>query len=168
MNTLQLSERAAPSPISILPEQEVLSFWLGDAEYAIPLHCVREIRSYQAPTRLAGSHKDLLGVIDLRGEIVPLLDLRRRFALPLAEFNHLTITIVVHVEGRPFAVVVDSVCDVVALTSAQVRPMPPLAGTNEQRHLTAICSVGSRRLVLLDIESLLRDLTSSTAVVAMH
>ena len=152
----------------ILAEQEVLSFQLGDEEYAIPLRCVREIRSYQPPTRLAGSHKDLLGVIDLRGEIVPLLDLRRRFELPLAEFNHFTITIVIHVDGRPFAVVVDSVCDVVALTPAQVRSMPPLSGTEEQRHLTAICCVGPRRLVLLDIESLLRDLTLSTAATEMH
>jgi len=168
MNTLQLSECAVPSPpLASFHEQEVLSFRLGNEEYAIPLRCVREIRSYQAPTRLAGSHKDLLGVIDLRGEIVPLLDLRRRFALPLAEFNHFTITIVVHVDARPFAVVVDSVCDVVALTPALVRSMPPMSGTTEQRHLTAICSVGSRRLVLLDIESQLRDLVAD-AKADMH
>ena len=168
MNTLQLSEHAAPSPqLATFHEQEVLSFRLGDEEYAIPLRCVREIRSYQAPTRLAGSHKDLLGVIDLRGEIVPLLDLRRRFALPAAEFNTFTITIIVHLDGRPIGVVVDSVNDVVALSPAQIRAMPPMKGGQDQQHLMAIACVGERRLVLLHIESLLSDLLPDSAV-ALH
>lgn len=137
--------------------QEVLSFRLGDEEYGISLLCVQEIRSYQAPTRLAGAEEHLLGVIDLRGEVVPLIDMRRRFGLPVLAFNDLTVTIVISLGDRRVGVVVDQVNDVVALLPDQVRLMPPLQSCADQRHMVAIGSIGPRMLVLLDIEALLRS-----------
>lgn len=138
-------------------EQEALTFLLGEEEYGIRLGCVQEIRSYQAPTRLAGAREDLLGVIDLRGEVVPLLDLRRRFALDQALFDSCTVIIVVQVDERRIGAVVDQVNEVLNLSPEQIRPMPPIAtlGT-DQAHLCGLASQGDRRVLLLDIESLLR------------
>ncbi|MET0519740.1 MAG: chemotaxis protein CheW [Burkholderiaceae bacterium] len=146
--------------------QEVLTFLLGEEEYGIRLGCVQEIRSYQAPTRLAGSRDDLLGVIDLRGEIVPLLDLRRRFALHPARFDGATVTIVVQVDGRRVGAVADQVNEVLNLAPGQIHPLPPLPGARTGHappHLCGLASLAGRRVLLLDIESLLRSSGDSTA-----
>lgn len=161
MSSLQLSQPSAAASSSVetlIPRsQEVLAFRLGDEEYGISLQNVQEIRSYQAPTRLAGAQDHLLGVIDLRGEVVPLVDLRRRFALPKAAFDALTVIIVINLSDRCVGVVADQVNDVITLSAEQIRPMPHLPGCAEQRHMVAIGSVDDRRLVLLDIDSLLRS-----------
>lgn len=146
----------APS-IAFASAQEVLTFQIGEVEYGIPLSCVQEIRSYQLPTRLAGASSELLGVIDLRGAVVPLLDLRRRFALDQALFDSCTVIIVVQVDGRPIGAVADQVNEVLNLAPDQIHAMPqmPAAGL-AQSHLRGLASVSDRRLLLLDIESLLR------------
>ena len=162
MNTLPLTRGdVPPSPFLAdhTKEQEILSFRLGDEEYGIPLLCVQEIRSFQTPTRLAGARKDLLGVIDLRGEIVPLFDLRLRFALARADFDPFTVVIVVQIHGRCIGVVADGVNDVAALQPDQIRKMPALKGGPDQAHLRAVACIGERRVVLMDIESMLRDTT---------
>ncbi len=160
MNTQLVTLAAHPSHIfsaGLAKTQEVLTFRLGHEEYGISLLCVQEIRSYQAPTRLAGADEHLLGVIDLRGEVVPLIDMRRRFGLPTMAFNDLTVIIVISLGDRRVGVVADQVNDVVALLPEQVRAMPALRASADQRHLVAIGSVGTRMLVLLDIEALLRS-----------
>jgi len=157
----QLATIAAPQShiFSVGPTktQEVLTFRLGHEEYGISLLCVQEIRSYQVPTRLAGADEHLLGVIDLRGEVVPLVDMRRRFNLPAVDFNEVTVIIVISLGDRRVGVVADQVNDVVALLPEQVRAMPAMRASADQRHMVAIGSVGPRMLVLLDIESLLRS-----------
>jgi|SRR6218665_187363 len=138
--------------------QEALTFKLGNEEYGISLLCVQEIRSFQVPTRLAGASEHLLGVIELRGEVVPLIDLRRRFGLPGVEFNDVTVIIVISLGDRRVGVVADQVNDVVALGPTQIRPMPAMQGGADQRHLVALASLEEQRtLVLLDIEALLRS-----------
>lgn len=166
MTTLQISPTNTTPAVSTsvhtivtdaARSQEVLAFRLGDEEYGIALRSVQEIRSYQAPTRLAGASEHLLGVIDLRGEVVPLVDLRRRFGLARADFDALTVIIVVNLGARCVGVVADQVNDVVALRPAQIRQMPSLPACPEQRHMVAMGVVEDRQLVLLDIESLLRS-----------
>lgn len=147
----------AASPADAPRGQEVLAFRLASEEYAIPLLCVQEIRSYQAPTRLAGAQSQWLGVIDLRGEVVPLLDLRRRLGLPAADFDAMTVIIVVNIAHRCVGVVADQVNDVIALDAGQIRAMPALPGIPEQRHMQAMGVVEQRRLVLLDIQGMLQD-----------
>ncbi|MGQ3054895.1 MAG: chemotaxis protein CheW [Roseateles sp.] len=137
---------------------EALVFFLDGQEYGIALQCVQEIRSYQRPTRLAGARDDVLGVIDLRGEIVPLVDLRRRLGLVAADVDPFTVVIVISLMDRRIGVVADRVNDVVALSPQQIRAMPPLCGGAGQHHLVAIASLDARSVLLMDIEALLAEI----------
>jgi len=175
MNT-QLITTESASPVSsgvfaaaASRPQEVLTFEIGDEEYGISLLCVQEIRSFQVPTRLAGAGEHLLGVIDLRGEVVPLIDLRRRFGLPAVDANDITVIIVISLGDRRVGVVADQVNDVVGLSPAQIRPMPAMKGGADQRHLVALASLEQQRtLVLLDIEALLRSSELGLVNEALH
>lgn len=167
MNSLQLVSAPATRVFSADARgpSEALVFLLDGQEYGIALHCVQEIRSYQAPTRLAGAAAFVLGVIDLRGEVVPMLDLRLRLGLPAAEFDAFTVVIVVSLGTRRIGVVADRVNDVVELAPQQIRAMPAMKGGADQRHLVAIASLDERAVVLMDIESLLTDTPAETSMV---
>jgi purine-binding chemotaxis protein CheW len=134
---------------------EILTFRLGDEDYGVPLQSVQEIRRYEAPTRLSGASACLLGVQDLRGEVLPIIDLRQRFALPNIDFDVFTVTIIVNLVDRNVGVVVDAVRDVVSLGPAQIHAMPCLGNPAEQRHLAAFASFEQRSIILLDVEALL-------------
>ena len=134
---------------------QYLSFSLGAENYGIDILKVQEIRSYEAPTRMPGSHGDLLGVVNLRGVIVPIHDLRLRFQCPSAEVTPSTVVIVIDLGARVIGVVVDAVRDVVALGEAEVRPAPGLGDTAEAGFVRGLAQVGERMLILLDIEALL-------------
>ncbi|MDC8772798.1 chemotaxis protein CheW [Roseateles albus] len=134
---------------------EVLSFHLGKEEYGIPLSCVQEIRSFQAPTRLAGASAELLGVLDLRGEVLPVVDLRQCFHMPTAEVTAATVTIVVNLAQRSVGIVVDNVNEVVDLGPEQQRNMPAMTGMANDGHIMGIGSIGPRMLLLLDLNRLL-------------
>jgi purine-binding chemotaxis protein CheW len=136
---------------------EALVFLLDEQEYGIALGCVQEIRSYQPPTRLAGACDYLLGILDLRGEVVPLIDMRRRLGLPAAPVDEFTVVIVISLGERRIGVVADRVNDVVVLAPGQIRAMPAMTGSADQRHFVAIASLEGRSVVLTDIESLLAD-----------
>jgi purine-binding chemotaxis protein CheW len=169
MNSLQLVPAAAASHVfrtDARQPTEALVFLLDGQEYGIALQCVQEIRSYQAPTRLAGSCDYLLGIMDLRGEVVPLIDLRRRLGLHAAEFDAFTVIIVISLGERRIGIVADRVNDVVELAPGQIRTMPAMRGHADQRHLVAIASLDQRSVVLMDIESLLAD-TQADAPLAL-
>jgi len=135
---------------------EYLTFRLGAEEYGIDILRVQEIRSYEAPTRIANAPAYLKGVINLRGVIVPIVDLRVRLGCELAEYNPFTVVIVLNVKGRVVGAVVDSVSDVLELPAQAIRPAPPMAGHGADHGiLTGIGSVGERMLILMDIEALL-------------
>ena len=136
---------------------EVLASRLGAEEYGIDILAVQEIRRYEAPTRLANAAGHLLGVTDLRGVIVPIVDLRRSMGLP-AEYGANTVTVVVNVARRTVGLVVDSVSDVLALQPGQVRPRPGPAADCIRGLATLEGAQGPLLLLLLDIPALLRDL----------
>lgn len=142
------------SPVASVAGQ-YLSFTLGGEDYGIDILKVQEIRSYEAPTRMPGSHGDLLGVVNLRGVIVPIHDLRLRFQCANATFTPSTVVIVVDLGARVIGVVVDAVRDVVALEEGAVRPAPGLVDTAEAGYICGLAQVGERMLILLDIEALL-------------
>lgn len=137
---------------------EVLTLRLGAEEYGINILRVQEIRSFEQPTRIANAPPHILGVTNLRGVIVPIVDMRLRFGLP-AEVGTGTVTIVVNVGGRTVGVVVDAVSDVLALAAEQIKPVPEFGGAIDAQHITGIGTVeqgGSpRMLILVDIEQLL-------------
>ena len=130
---------------------EVLSFRLGKEEYGISILKVQEIRGYDGVTHIANAPPYLMGVINLRGQIVPIVDMRIRFGLATAKYDHFTVVIILNIRERVIGMVVDSVSDVVTLTRAQVRPAPAMGGLDNEQ-LLGLGTLGERMLILLDID----------------
>ena len=145
----------AAMPLMRTDLREFLAFKLGTEEYGMDILRVQEIRSYEKPTTIANAEPDLQGVVNLRGVIVPIIDLRLRLGMPRAPYDDMTVVIVVNIGPRVMGVVVDSVCDVLTLEQEQLRPVPALDTSERCDHLLAIGSLDERMLILLDIEKLL-------------
>ncbi|NMP28017.1 chemotaxis protein CheW [Rahnella sp. SAP-1] len=135
--------------------QEFLIFTLGDEEYGIDILKVQEIRGYDQVTRIANTPAFIKGVTNLRGVIVPILDLRVKFAQEDVIYNENTVVIVLNFENRVVGIVVDGVSDVLSLIQDQIRPAPEFAVTLSTEYLTGLGSLGDRMLILVDIEKLL-------------
>ena len=144
---------------------QVLTFVLGEETYGVDILRVQEIRGWSAVTKIPQAPPHVLGVLNLRGSIVPIVDLRMRFELDRAEYTAITVIIVMSVVTpsgrRDFGVVVDGVSDVVDVDSAQVRPAPELGARSATDYILGLVSVAERMVVLLDIDRLIgRDLTT--------
>ena len=137
------------------PAAEFLTFALGSEEYGVDILKVKEIRGYDAVTRLPDAPDYIKGVINLRGTIVPVVDMRLKFRLERAEYTALTVMIVLNVADRVVGMVVDSVSDVVQLDAGQIRAMPEVGTGIDRRFLTGIGALDERMLILLDIEGLM-------------
>jgi purine-binding chemotaxis protein CheW len=137
--------------------REYLSFRLGAEEYGIDILRVQEIRSYEQPTRLAHSPDFIKGVIDLRGRIVPILDLRMKLHCPEASYTDFTVVIILDLGPLLVGAVVDAVADVVTLAPELIKPVPQFEpqGNLDPAFVTGIARVGDRMLILMDIEALL-------------
>ncbi|MEI8327207.1 MAG: chemotaxis protein CheW [Betaproteobacteria bacterium] len=159
MNTSQLQQatptraQTADSGTSIDPvAREYLAFKLGGEEYGVDLLQVQEIRGYGRPTRMAQAPAHIKGVINLRGVIVPIVDLRIKFDLPCANYDEFTVVIILNVGRCVMGAVVDAVSDVISLTPAQVRDVPDFPGTTNSDYIQGLGSLGERTVILLDIE----------------
>lgn len=134
---------------------EFLTFTLGEEEYAIDILRVQEIRGYDAVTRIANTPPCIKGVINLRGTIVPIVDLRIRFNLEEVTYTEFTVVIILSVGERVVGIVVDSVSDVITLDAEQIKPAPQFSAAMESDHIRGIGTIEERMLILLDIERLL-------------
>ncbi len=134
---------------------EFLTFRLGDEEYGIDILKVQEIRSYEAPTRIANAPSFIKGVVNLRGVIVPIVDLRLKLGCSSAEYNGFTVVIVLNVRGRVVGAVVDSVSDVLELGKDSIKPAPEMSSSIDTSFITGIGSINDRMLILMDIEGLM-------------
>ena len=134
---------------------EFLTFTLGSEEYGMDILKVQEIRGYDAVTTLANTPAFIKGVINLRGSIIPIVDLRIRFNLGTIEYNQLTVVVILNLGMRMVGVVVDSVSDVLSLMSEQIRQTPNLTAGLDSRYITGLGTVGERMLILVDIEKLM-------------
>ena len=151
--------------------QQVLTFVLGNETYGVDILRVQEIRGWSPVTRIPQSPAHVLGVLNLRGSIVPIVDLRMRFNLERAEYNAVTVIIVLSVQSstgrRDFGVVVDGVSDVVDVNKAEVRPAPELGSATATEYILGLVPVSERMVVLLDIDCLigndLRSISPSTS-----
>jgi purine-binding chemotaxis protein CheW len=144
------------APRAPVQQREFLTFRLGAESYAIDILKVQEIRGWEKPTAIANSPSFIKGVINLRGVIVPILDLRVKFALADITYDEFTVVIILNVAGRVVGVVVDSVSDVLALADEAIRPPPEFASsTFDTRFITGLATVEGQLLVLLDIEKLM-------------
>ena len=135
--------------------REFLAFKLGDEEYGIDILRVQEIRSFERPTRMANAPTFILGVINLRGVIVPIIDMRIRFNLETVNYDSFTVVIVLNIGAQVVGMVVDGVSDVITLSPEQLHPVPEFSSTIGSDHLLAIGSISDRMLILLDIEKLM-------------
>lgn len=135
--------------------QEYLTFILGDEEYGIEILKVQEIRGYDTVTRIANTPDFIKGVINLRGHIVPIIDLRIKFKLGKIDYNEFTVVIILNIGNRVVGIVVDGVSDVLALNATQIRAVPDLVSDIDNKYLLGLGTVGERMLILVDIERLM-------------
>ncbi|MFG6461798.1 chemotaxis protein CheW [Roseateles sp. DXS20W] len=136
--------------------RQFLTFRIGEEEYGLDILRVQEIRSYEAPTRVANAPSFVKGVVNLRGVIVPILDLRIRLG-QAGEYNAFTVVIVLNVAGRVVGVVVDSVSDVLELSEDEIKPRPDVPAAMDSRFITGLGKLGERMLILLDIEAMIKS-----------
>lgn len=136
---------------------EFLTFRLGNEEYGIEILKVQEIRGYDSVTQIANAPDFIKGVVNLRGIIVPILDMRIKFRLNRVEYNQFTVVIILNVAGRVMGIVVDGVSDVIELEANQVRPAPEFGAVIDTEYITGLGTVADRMLILIDIEKLMSN-----------
>jgi purine-binding chemotaxis protein CheW len=134
---------------------EFLAFKLGQEEYGIDILKVQEIRGYESVTRIANSPEFIKGVINLRGTIVPIVDMRIKFELGEPTYDQFTVVIILNIAKRIVGIVVDSVSDVITLNREQIRPAPAMGTVLDTNYLVGLGTVDDRMLILVDIEKLM-------------
>jgi len=160
---------AEGAPAAPAERREFLSFRLGAESYAIDILKVQEIRGWEQPTAIANSPPFIKGVINLRGVIVPILDLRVKFRLADAGYDDFTVVIILNVASRVVGAVVDSVSDVLALAQEAIRPTPEFSSaTFDTRYITGLATVEDELLILLDIEKLMTSADMALVDAATH
>ncbi|MBU2899283.1 chemotaxis protein CheW [Vibrio hepatarius] len=138
----------------IMP-QEFLSFILGEDEYGVPILDVREVRGWGAVREVPNSPSYMLGVLEIRGEYVPIVDLRSRFGLPPAEISATTVVIVLNdAQMHPLGIIVDGVSEVYPLTDEQIKPAPHVSRSVDHSFIRGIASVENGHLILIKLEAL--------------
>lgn len=143
--------------------REYLTFRLDQEEYGIDILKVQEIRGYEPPTRIANAPNFIKGVVNLRGTIVPIVDMRLKFNCSKAEYNAFTVVIILNLQDRIVGVVVDSVSDVMELPVDSLKAPPDVDSVIGSDAVLGLGSVGERMLILLDIEKLMSGLDMGLA-----
>jgi len=168
LQTLQSRASGAAAAADTGSEREYLTFRLGNEEYGIDILKVQEIRGYDAVTAIANAPAFIKGVINLRGIIVPIVDLRIKFGVGSAHYDQFTVVIILNIGKRVVGVVVDSVSDVLTLTSQQVKAAPEFATTLNTEYITGLGTVDERMLILVDIERLMSSADMALMDEAVH
>jgi purine-binding chemotaxis protein CheW len=139
----------------IVSSGEFLTFTLGHEEYGIDILKVQEIRGYENPTRIANSPAFIKGVINLRGVIVPIVDLRIKFNLGEPTYDQFTVVIILNIGRRVVGIVVDGVSDVIQLSSSNLRPSPEFGSTLDTKYILGLGTIDERMIIVVDIEQLM-------------
>lgn len=150
-----MNTEAAATQEAGVASDEYLTFVLGTEEYGVEILKVQEIRGYDTVTQIANTPPFIKGVINLRGHIVPIIDLRLKFNLGDVTYNEFTVVIILNLSSRVVGIVVDGVSDVLALNPEQIRPVPELVSTIDTKYLLGLGTVDERMLILVDIERLM-------------
>lgn len=135
--------------------KEFLSFFLGEEHYALDIMTVKEIRGYEAVTKIANAPNFIKGVINLRGDIVPIIDLRIKFSVGEATYNDFTIVIMLNVCERIVGIVVDGVSDVIKLQAEDIRPPPEFGVAFDSKYLLGLASLEEHMVILVNIDRLI-------------
>jgi purine-binding chemotaxis protein CheW len=156
-NSASFDKKATPAAAVVADSGQYLTLRLGDEEYAIDIMRVQEIRSYEEPTRMANSPSFIKGVVNLRGVIVPIVDLRMKLNIAKVEYNEFTVVIILNVRGSVIGAVVDGVSDVVTLDAKTIKPAPQFESAIDARFILGLASVGDRMLIVMNMEALLSN-----------
>jgi len=135
-------------------ENQFLTFSLGDEEYGVDILKVQEIKGYVPTTRIPNAPHDVVGVLNMRGTIVPIVDIRRKFGMEQIEYDQFTAIVVVVVQNRVMGMIVDSVSEVMSIPPANIQP-PPDFGDMNANLLTGMGKVADKLIILLDIDTVL-------------
>lgn len=135
--------------------REYLTFRLDQEEYGIDILKVQEIRGYESPTRIANAPNFIKGVVNLRGTIIPIVDMRLKFNCAKVEYNSFTVVIILSLRNRIVGIVVDSVSDVMELPAESLKAAPDVDSSIGSDAVLGLGSMGDRMLILLDIEKLM-------------
>ncbi|NDW21741.1 chemotaxis protein CheW [Alteromonas hispanica] len=150
--TLTKNER---SEHLVLQKREFLSFVLGDEQYALDIMSVKEIRGYEPVTKIANAPSFIKGVLNLRGDIVPIVDLRIKFDVGEAKYDEFTIVIMLNVFDRIVGIVVDAVSDVITLSEDDIKPPPEFGVAFDTKFLHGLAEVNEAMVIIVNIESLI-------------
>ncbi|WP_096699974.1 chemotaxis protein CheW [Polaromonas sp. AER18D-145] len=157
-STGQAGTPAVPAlPPGVLAAQplEFLAFTLGQEEYGVDIQKVQELRGYDAVTRIANAPEHIKGVVNLRGIIVPIIDMRIKFNLGTPTYDQFTVVIILNIASRVMGMVVDSVSDVITLSPEQVKPAPEMGSVLDTDYLIGLGTLDDRMLILVDIDKLM-------------
>ncbi|MDW5442258.1 chemotaxis protein CheW [Polaromonas sp. SM01] len=152
-----MHEPTSPSSSTATPSRalEFLAFKLGQEEYGIDIQKVQELRGYDAVTRIANAPEHIKGVVNLRGIIVPIIDMRIKFKLGTPTYDPFTVVIILNIASRVMGMVVDSVSDVITLTPEQVKPAPEMGTVLDTDYLIGLGTLDERMLILVDLNRLM-------------
>lgn len=140
---------------SAAPKKEFLSFRLGQEEYCLDILSVQEIRGYDTVTSIANTPEFIKGVINLRGNIVPIVDMRIKFRLSDARYDATTIVIILNLNKKMIGIVVDSVSDVIALPLDDIREAPRFGSAINTEFISGMATIDGRMLIVVDIQKLM-------------
>jgi purine-binding chemotaxis protein CheW len=133
---------------------QYLTFCLGDEEYGLEILRVQEIKGYSKITPLPNTPPEVKGVMNLRGAVVPIIDLRTKLGLPVTEYDRFTVIIIANVGNRIVGVVVDAVSDVLDVTTDDIVPTPEFGGGTDTSYLSGMARIGERLVTLLNLDHL--------------
>ncbi len=153
------------SRASALPSQ-LISFAIGDDQYGVDIMAVREIKGWTDITHLPKQPDYVRGVLNLRGVIVPIIDLRCRFGQGLTEATPLHIVIIVHIGSKPIGLLADRVLDIVSLDESQIQPVPKIAASQRVNFLSGLVTIDSGMIALIDLPNLLSTKAEGTDAIA--
>jgi purine-binding chemotaxis protein CheW len=149
--TLTQSQHEAATPETL----QFLAFTLGDEEYGVDIQKVQELRGYDAVTRIANAPDFIKGVVNLRGIIVPIIDMRIKFQLGMPTYDQFTVVIILNIGHRTIGMVVDNVSDVLSLQPLEIKPAPEMGTAIDTDYLIGLGTLDSRMLILIDIDRLM-------------
>ncbi|OWW18303.1 chemotaxis protein CheW [Noviherbaspirillum denitrificans] len=154
-DSVKVTASAAGQAATQALRQEYLSFTLGQEEYGVHILKVQELRSYETVTHIANAPDFIKGVVNLRGIIVPIIDMRIKFNLGNPDYDQFTVVIILNIAGRVAGMVVDSVSDVISLASEQIKPAPSMGTALDTDYLIGLGTLEARMVILVDIDKLM-------------
>jgi len=154
---MQANQELAQEKAAAGASRELLTFTLGNEEYGIDILKVQEIRGYDAVTTIANAPEFIKGVINLRGIIVPIVDMRIKFKLGNVSYDETTVVIILNVANRVVGMVVDGVSDVTTLSPEEVKPAPEFGAGLDTQYLLGLGTLDERMIILVDIEKLMKS-----------